>query len=352
MISQDRQIKPSWQRAAISANAILRDAAKNLSDSALRICLVVSEGNKLIGTITDGDIRRALLRGHKLSDSVMEVMHCSPLVIPPGIPKENLRKIMSINKIFQLPEVGSDGEILDLHTIDEIENSKSVDALMIIMAGGEGTRLRPHTEACPKPMLQVKGKPMMGHIIDHARSEGFSRILISVNYLGAQIEEYFGDGRQFGMEIDYLRETNPLGTAGALSLISQHPANSFIVTNGDVLTDIRYADILDFHNRYQSNATMAVRLHEWQHSFGVVEMNGLDIVGFEEKPVARSHINAGVYVLSPACLTLLAKDERCDMPQLFERIRQSGGRTIAYPIHEPWLDIGRPQDLSLANIDK
>jgi len=350
--NRNPQTKPRWLRAAIFPSSSLRDAAKNLSESSLRICLVVNELDRLLGTVTDGDIRRGLLRGLKLDGCVMEVMNRSPLVVPPGISQETLRQMMAINKIFQFPEVGANGEILDLHCIDEIENSKPLDALMIIMAGGKGTRLLPYTEACPKPMLQVKGKPMMAHILEHARSEGFSRIIISLNYLGDLVEGYFSDGRGFGLKIDYLRETRPLGTAGALSLLSQHPDNPFVVTNGDVLTDIRYADILNFHKRYEADATMAVRLYDWQHPFGVVEINGLDIIGFEEKPVARRYINAGVYVLSPSCLNYLIKDEQCDMPELFERVRQSGGRVIAYPMHEPWLDVGRHQDLVLANIDE
>lgn len=352
MVIRNSQTKSRWMRARISPNSTLRDAATNLSESSLRICLVVNELNRLIGTVTDGDIRRGLLRGLKLDGCVVEVMNRSPLVVPPGISQVALRQMMAINKIFQFPEVGTNGEILDLHCIDELENRKPLDALMIIMAGGKGTRLLPYTEACPKPMLKVKGKPMMAHILDHARSEGFSRIIISLNYLGDLVEGYFGDGRRFGLKLSYLRETQPLGTAGALSLLSQHPDNPFVVTNGDVLTDIRYADILNFHGRYKADATMAVRLHEWQHPFGVVEMDGLDIVGFEEKPVARSYINAGVYVLSPSCLSHLVKDEQCDMPELFERVRQSGGKVIAYPMHETWLDVGRHQELLLANIDE
>ena len=256
---------------------------------------------------------------------------------------------MSANKIYQIPEIEPDGEVIDLHLWDDFESERSTDAVMVIMAGGKGTRLRPYTENCPKPMLSVKGKPMMAHIVDQARVEGFSKVVVSVNYLGHLVEEYFGDGRHFGLDIEYIREEKPLGTAGALSLMAKHPESPFVVTNGDVLTDIRYGDIIDFHKRHEAVATMAVRLHEWQHPFGVVELNGLEICGFEEKPIARSHINAGVYVLSPGCISLLEKNEQCDMPQLFERIRRGGDRVVAYPMHEPWLDVGRPQDLSTAN---
>jgi NDP-sugar pyrophosphorylase family protein len=220
---------------------------------------------------------------------------------------------------------------------------------MVIMAGGKGTRLRPYTENCPKPLLQVAGKPMLEHIIERAKQEGFTRFVLSINYLGHMIESYFGDGAELGVEIEYLKEDSPLGTAGALALLNPLPDAPFVVTNGDVITDIRYGELLDFHIRHASAATMAVRVHEWRHPFGVVQMHGVEIVGFEEKPISRSHINAGVYVLEPTALNELAIDAHCDMPTLFERLQANSKRTVAYPMHEPWLDVGHPDDLLTAN---
>ncbi|NDA48561.1 MAG: nucleotidyl transferase, partial [Alphaproteobacteria bacterium] len=162
------------------------------------------------------------------------------------------------------------------------------------------------------------------------------------------IEDYFGDGSRFGVKIDYLREQRSLGTVGALSLLERRPEASFVVTNGDVITDIRYGELLDFHIHHHAKATMAVRVHEWQHPFGVVQISGVDIVGFEEKPITRTHINAGVYALSPDALDLMTHGEHCDMPRLFERIQAKTLRTVAYPMHEPWLDVGKPEDLKLA----
>jgi NDP-sugar pyrophosphorylase family protein len=219
---------------------------------------------------------------------------------------------------------------------------------MVIMAGGKGTRLMPHTENCPKPMVLVAGKPMLQHIIERSQQEGFNHFMLAINYLGHMIEEYFGDGSRFGVKIDYLREQTSLGTVGALTLFAQRPETPFVVTNGDVITDIRYGELLDFHVRYDAAATMAVRVHEWQHPFGVVQINGVDIVGFEEKPIARTHINAGVYALSPDALEFLVHGEHCDMPTLFERIQAKTLRTVVYPMHEPWLDVGKPEDLKLA----
>jgi NDP-sugar pyrophosphorylase family protein len=220
---------------------------------------------------------------------------------------------------------------------------------MVIMAGGQGTRLRPHTENCPKPLLPVAGKPILEHIIDRARTEGFRHFVLAVHSLGHMIEEHFGDGNRWQVRIDYVREKSPLGTAGAIGLLDPRPQVPFLVSNGDVLTDIRYGELLDFHLRYQACATMAVRLHEWQHPFGVVRTKGVDIVGFEEKPIARTHVNAGIYALDPAALEVLQPNEPCDMPTLFRRLQDRSARTIVYPMHEPWLDVGRVDDYQRAN---
>jgi len=338
-----------WKKALISANASLRDAANNLTASSLRIVLVIDVAGKLLGTISDGDIRRGLLRGLTLDSDVNKVLRQNPLVAPEGMSPSHILQLMIANKVQQIPEIDTEGRVVSLHTWDEFITIESIPNKMVIMAGGKGTRLRPHTENCPKPMLLVGGKPMLQNIIERARDEGFGEFLLSVNYLAHMIEEYFGDGSALDVNIEYIHEDSPLGTAGSLSMISEQIDQPFVVTNGDVITDIRYSDLLEFHQRQESIATMAVRLHEWQHPFGVVQMDGLNIVGFEEKPVARSHINAGVYALSPLALKELNFGEFCDMPTLFERLQAKSFKTIAYPMHEPWLDVGRNEDLDQAN---
>jgi NDP-sugar pyrophosphorylase family protein len=254
-------------------------------------------------------------------------------------------QLMVANKIQQIPVVDEHRRVVGLHLWDEVSTPPTRSNVMVIMAGGMGTRLRPHTENCPKPMLSVAGKPMLEHIIERAKLEGFSHFVLAIHYLGHMVEGYFADGERLGVRIDYLREQTPLGTAGALGLLNPRPEAAFVVTNGDVITDIRYGELLDFHVRHNAAATMAVRVHEWQHPFGVVQTQGVEIIGFEEKPVARSHINAGVYALHPDALNLLSGDTHCDMPTLFERLQAESKRTVAYPMHEPWLDVGRPDDL-------
>ena len=340
-----------WRQAILPVNANLQQAIRNLDQVAIKIVLVVNEAGVLEGIISDGDIRRGLLKGLDLNSPIASVIHRNPLVVPSEMGREMVMQLMFANKVQQIPVVDEHHHIVGLHLWDEITTPPTRPNLMVIMAGGMGARLRPHTENCPKPMLPVAGKPMLEHIIDRAKLEGFNHFVLAIHYLGHMIEEYFGDGERLGVQIDYLREQAPLGTAGALGLLNPRPDAPFVVTNGDVITDIRYGELLDFHIRHDASATMAVRVHEWQHPFGVVQTQGLDIIGFEEKPVARSHINAGVYALDPDALDVLGANSHCDMPTLFERLQLKAKRTVAYPMHEPWLDVGRPDDLNRANIE-
>jgi dTDP-glucose pyrophosphorylase len=339
----------SWRKALLPATATLQQAIQNLNESALQIILIVSEHDLLLGTLTDGDIRRGLLRGCDLNCAISTLMTREPLVVPEGIPRNTVVQLMQTNRIHQLPVVDHHHRVVGLRVWDELHSPGRRPNTMVIMAGGLGTRLRPHTEVCPKPLLLVGGKPMLEHIIERAKAEGFHHIVLAINYLGHMIEEHFGDGGRWQVEIEYLREGSPLGTAGAIALLDPRPALPLLVSNGDVLTDIRYGELLDFHCRHGAAATMAVRLYEWQHPFGVVRTNGVDIIGFEEKPVARTHINAGIYVLEPSSIDALNVGEPCDMPTLFGRLQDRNARTIVYPMHEPWLDVGREADLKRAD---
>lgn len=337
-----------WRTVVLPPQSTIKQAITKLNETGLQIVLVLDKYDILLGTVTDGDIRRGMLRGLALDEPIETVMRSNSLVVPPEMSRDMVVQLMHANRFRQLPVVDPNHKVVGLHLWDEITSPVERPNLMVIMAGGLGTRLRPHTENCPKPMLTVAGKPMLEHIIERAKEEGFGRFVISIHYLGHIIEEYFGNGERHGVQIEYLRETMPLGTAGALGYLDPHPELPFIVTNGDVLSDIKYGELLDFHVRHSAVATMAVRLHEWQHPFGVVQIQGVEIVGFEEKPIARTHINAGIYALSPEALSVMAANSHCDMPALFEQLQAKGMSTVAYPMHEPWLDVGRPDDLSRA----
>lgn len=337
-----------WKKALVAPGSSLKDVIRNLDESSLQITLVVSTDGTLVGTVTDGDVRRGLLRGMSLDQPIDDIMYREPLVVPPEFGRDMILQLMQANKLHQLPVVDANRRVVGLHLWEEVTEPPKRPNIMVIMAGGEGSRLRPHTDDCPKPMLPVGGKPMLEHIIERARAEGIQNFVLSIRYLGDVIRDHFGDGSKWNVHIEYVEEDAPLGTAGALGLLDPRPGDPILVSNGDVLTDIRYGELLNFHATHSAAATMAVRLHEWQHPFGVVRTDGVDIVGFDEKPVSRTHINAGVYVLDPASLDSLVAGELCHMPTLFERIQGLGRRTVVYPMHEPWLDIGSVSDLARA----
>jgi dTDP-glucose pyrophosphorylase len=338
----------NWQKALMPTEGTIRQAIFNLNETALQIIVVVSKEGFFQGSVTDGDIRRGLLRGVTHDCKLNEVMNKKPLIVPPMMGREAVLHIMEANRLQQVPVVDKDRRVVGLHLWNELAKETERPNLMVLMAGGLGNRLRPATETCPKPMLPVDGKPMLEHIIERAKRDGFRHFVLAVRYLGHMIEDYFGDGKLWGVNIEYLREEEPLGTAGALSLLNDTLDMPLIVSNSDVLTDIKYGELLDFHTQQEAMATMAVQLHELQHPFGVVEVNGLDIVDFKEKPIYRTNVNTGIYAINSSVLRLISKREYCDMPTLFERLIQHGKRTIVYPMHESWLDVGRRDDYEKA----
>ena len=327
----------------------IEEAIKILNDSSLRIVLIADSDFKLMGTVSDGDIRRGLLKGLAINSPISEVVNQKPIVVPKGFPRAEVLRIMSANKVFQVPVIDEDLRLVDLFLWEELSSPAARDNTMVIMAGGKGLRLLPKTEKIPKPMLRLGEKPILEHIIERAKKEGFSRFILAIHHLGQVIEEYFGDGKTLGVNISYLKEKTPLGTAGALSLIEPRPSKPIVVTNGDVLTDIKYGEILDFHNNSNGIATMAVQIREWQNPYGVVNTDGVEITSYEEKPITRTLINAGVYVVDPSMLELLKGVTSCDMPQLFELARGKGMKTVAYFAHESWMDIGTHEDFESAS---
>lgn len=338
----------NWMNAVVSPESTIRQAIGIINSASIKFAIVCTEGFKLVGTVSDGDIRRGLLRGVDLNDLVSSIMNNKPLIATEGMSPDLVYELMVVNQVCEIPEVSFQNRVIGLKLL-RAPGLSICQNIMVIMAGGRGSRLLHHTEECPKPMLKIGGRPMLEHIIAKAKGEGFRKVVLAVNYLSHVIENYFGNGEDFGIEISYIRESSPLGTAGALSLIEETVAIPFVVTNGDVLTDISYRDILDFHALNQSSATMAVRPYEWQNPFGVVEVNDFEIISFEEKPVTRSHINAGIYVLNPSALNCLIKNKYCDMPTLFQRLKSGDKKITAYPVHENWQDIGSPSDLYAAN---
>ena len=337
-----------WRDSIVKINTPIKIAIERLNKVGIKIALVLDENFRLLGTISDGDFRRGMLSGLTLEDTVEKIMNKNPRTVNEGTSRLEILKLMNDTKILQIPIVDRNNFVIGLHLWDDISVAKYSN-IMVIMAGGKGSRLHPQTENRPKPMLLVAGIPILEHIIKRARSQGFNHFIIAINYLGQIIEDYFKDGHKFGVKIEYLHEDVPLGTAGALSLLSHKPERAFIVTNGDVITDINYSDFLEYHTVQNAAATVAVHTHEFQIPYGVVQINGLEVESYEEKPIVSSLINAGVYALDPDILDLITELKFRDMPELLDISRDLKKKVIVYPLHESWIDIGRPIDLEIAN---
>jgi len=333
-----------WKKALIKNTASTRDALEIIDHAAIQIGLVVDCDDVLLGTVTDGDIRRSILRGIDLDADVTAIMRSSPIVCNEKISDELATELMRANHVNQIPVVDDEGKLIGLHTL-AAKPPKKVPNQLLIMAGGFGKRLMPLTKTVPKPMLKVAGKPILEHIVVKAKAEGFSNFLISVFYLDEQIREYFGNGSRWNVNIEYLTEPKPLGTAGALSLINPVPMHDIVVTNGDIISNIPFRKILSYHQSQQAVATMAVHYQEWENPFGVVETNGVNILKVSEKPVQKNKINAGVYVVSSKAIAQLDWGSVLNMTDLFSLMITKSEKVIAYPLHEQWLDVGRHEDL-------
>jgi dTDP-glucose pyrophosphorylase len=339
----------NWLGVLLPSTASIKEVIEVLDRSGIRLVIISSAIGCFEGTITDGDVRRGLLKGLSLTDTCFDIVNRAAIVVKPGVGLDSILQLMIANKIQQIPVIDDANRVVGLYLRDDLEGSPKRCNKVVIMAGGVGSRLLPFTEKCPKPLLPVAGKPMLLHIIEQAKSNGFNKFVISINHLGEMIENYFGSGEKFGVEIEYIRENTPLGTAGALSIFDFQEDMPIIVTNGDVISDINFSELLDFHNAHNGIATMAVKSHEWQHPFGVVQIDELEVIGIQEKPITKSYINAGVYVLDLEILKLLSKNQQCDMPTLIMTAKQKKqAKIFAYPMHEPWLDVGRPDDLKMA----
>ena len=327
----------------------LRECIKTLDQAACQIVFVVDSNRVLSGTITDGDIRRALLRGEDLDSPVEKIMFRNYRALPANATEDEAFALMRRESLHQIPALDEKGRVVRLFLLEELIKPKKRSNPVVIMAGGEGKRLRPFTKDCPKPMLRVGGKPLLEIILEQCIDAGFQHFYLSVNYLKKQIQDHFGDGARWHVRIDYLEETQPLGTGGALSLLPQKPTEPLLVVNGDVLTRIDYGRLLQFHDEHQAAATLCVREHTTQIPYGVVRMDDLHVLTLEEKPVLSHYVNAGIYLLDPALLDLVPQDRFFDMPKLLEKTMQHQHRVSAFPIHEYWLDVGHPETLERAH---
>jgi dTDP-glucose pyrophosphorylase len=341
----------AWQQTLISPKATIRDALLNVDAIGSQIALVVDDKRRLLGTLTDGDIRRGLIKGLALSDPVERCMYSTPTTVRLGEPRDAILALMRRTGLHHVPILDAARVVVGLETRNDYFVSPNRDTWVVLMAGGRGARLRELTETTPKPMLNVGGRPVLETQIRTFLDQGFKKFFIAVNYRADSIEAHFGDGRSFGAEIQYLRETKPLGTAGALTLLPDRGAEPLIVANGDVLTTVNYVDLLAAHNAAAAAGTMAVREYELQIPYGViVEQEGI-VTQLHEKPMRKELVSAGIYVLSAQAIERIPRDTQFDMPRVFEGLIGAGLKVSAYRLQGYWIDIGRIADLEQANVD-
>lgn len=339
----------NYNKILISPQATIRRALEVIDLGAMKIALVIDKNKKLLGTLTDGDVRRAILGGMGLDDLIETIYFRTPTTCGINDSKEKVLQLAVAHKQSQIPVVDSDGRIVGLAEIDELLRPTQRTNKIVLMAGGLGTRLRPLTDTTPKPMLHVGNKPILETIIENFSKYGYTDIVLSVGYKSHIIEEYFGDGSILGVKIQYIHEIKRMGTAGALTLLRDELTEPFFVMNGDLLTNINFQRMHDYHLMHDADATMAVREYDFQVPYGVVNVDESRIVSIEEKPIHKFFVSAGIYMLSPQMLEHVPDDEFYDMPTLFEKLIAAKNNAISFPIREYWLDIGRMSDFERAN---
>lgn len=342
----------NWKKILINPNSTIRDALEIINNESLRVALVVNEHNELLGIVTDGDIRRGLLNNYHLTTKISSVMNASPTTASVAVPRDHLVEIMNSKDILSIP-ILDHGKVVNLETIRSITGQTFYQNPIFLMAGGFGTRLKPLTDSCPKPMLKIGGRPMLETVIRGFIRSGFINFYISTHYMPEQIQDYFGDGSSLGVNITYIHEDKPLGTGGALGLLPEDLPEDLplIMMNGDILTKVDFQRLLEFHTEYGADATMCVREYDYQIPYGVVRGEGIKIISMEEKPVQHFFVNAGIYVVSSRVIRSVPKNHHIDMPTLLEQHMEEREKVLMFPIHEYWLDIGRMDDFNRAQAD-
>ncbi len=341
----------NWTEVLIKPTHNLGKGIKVIQKSGLRIALVVDKNNKLHGTLTDGDIRRALISGMAMSVNIADVMNKRPITAKRTDSKEHILSLMNDMSILHVPILDDDNNICGLETLQRLTEKPSHDNPVFLLAGGLGKRLRPLTENTPKPLLKVGNKPILETIVNQFIDNGFKNFYISTYFKSESIKDYFKDGALHGINIEYIHEDTPLGTAGSLGLIPKTlPDLPIIIMNADLLTEIDFNHLLDYHNSHKASATMCVKEYSFQVPYGVVETDRFKVKGITEKPVHKFFVNAGIYILNKNLVDKIDGKSYLDMPVFLEKELGDSG-VNAFPIHEYWLDIGHMKEYKKANQD-
>lgn len=345
------------QSLFISPDRTIRAAMECVDRGACGIALVVDQERHLLGTITDGDVRRAILAGKDLGLPISELLankigtrYPRPVTAQLGVTRETLLELLRQNVLRQIPILDDGGKVVDLVMLDDLIPAQSLPLQAVIMAGGLGTRLRPLTEDLPKPMLPVGGKPLMELLIDQLRQVGIRRVNVATHYKSEKITDHFGDGSSFGVEINYISEDRPLGTGGALGLMDA-PTEPILVINGDLVTRVDFRAMLAYHQEHHALMTVAVKQYDIRVPFGVIECKDARVCGLREKPQMHLLVNAGVYLLEPTAYDFIPTGEHFNMTDLIQRLLDSDRIVVSFPVIEYWLDIGQLADYEQAQED-
>lgn len=343
-------MKP-FEKIILGKDSTIKNVLEIIDNGHMRIALIVEDDNKLIGTVSDGDVRRAFLNGATLNDPIENIIYKNFIYAKVGDSKEKLIKLAKHNQIYIIPIVDEGFKLVGIEEVNDLIATKEYKNKVVLMVGGLGTRLRPLTNKIPKPLLKVGNKPILETIIENFSRYGFKEFILSVNYKSEMIKEHFGNGSHFGVHIEYVQESKRMGTAGALSLMRDKLKEDFFVMNGDLLTNINYEHLLNYHLSDRAVATMCVKEYDFQIPYGVVNIDNNRITSISEKPLHRFFVNAGIYMLNPEALKFIPDNKFFDMPTLFDYLIQNNKKSISFPIREYWLDIGEIEEYKKANIE-
>jgi len=343
--------KVHWKTQALLMDDPIFMGMKKLEEQEIKVLLVVDTNAKLYGTLTDGDIRRGLLKGRTIEDPIKSVMNSKPITCIRGINEFEAYDLLERHTIFMIPVLDNEARVVDIHTASEAQSKANWDNPVIILAGGKGERLMPLTKDMPKPLLHIGNKPILETILENLVQRSFTNFYFSVNYKSQHIKNHFENGKKWGVNIRYLEEDTKLGTAGCLSLLTEEIDKPILVMNGDLLTTIDFRSLIYYHQEHNNIATVCVREHSYQIPYGVVKLDGLYISDIEEKPRHSFFVNAGIYVLDPKCIPFVPKNKYFDMTTLLRKIIKQNETVSSYPIHEYWIDIGQRDDYERAKLE-
>lgn len=347
------RMQKNWKKALCGPETSIRSVIEIIEKAGLQVCIITDSDRNLLGTVTDGDIRRAILKRIDIDDPVSLIMNSTPVTGAEDLSPAILKNQMIAANVHQIPIVNGDGQVIGMSLLEVLASNNLVrrDNCVVLMAGGLGTRLQPLTDSIPKPLLPVGEKPILETTLEKFIEQNFHNFYISVNYKAETIKQHFEDGKKWGVTIHYLEEKTQLGTAGALQLLPKRPKEPLLVMNGDLLTNVNFHDLLQYHDEQDSMATICVREYDFQVPFGVVDIEDHRIKKIDEKPVFGFFVNAGIYVIDPAIVDLIPKGKKIDMTKLFDQLIDDGHKTTVFPIHEYWIDVGLADDLDRANAD-